>query len=164
MTFLQSHIEQGADLGLLTVILLSCLPPVIRQWALFCYRKLLLIAKGCLSHSDSHSPLLLMSPALVDLGYRLSSTSLSIQTSGEGLESLPTGPVTLTLRFPNGRQEAHCSGTQRTFCPDRTISAFSSIFLTFSKNYGEKMATMHRKKLWWGAVIEGCKFSLSFGH
>lgn len=121
-------------------------------------------AKGCLSHSDSHSPLLLMSPALVDLGYRLSSTSLSIQTSGEGLESLPTGPVTLTLRFPNGRQEAHCSGTQRTFCPDRTISAFSSIFLTFSKNYGEKMATMHRKKLWWGAVIEGCKFSLSFGH
>ena len=52
----------------------------------------------------------------------------------------------LTLYFPHGRQEARCSDTQKTFCSDRAISAFSSIMLAFSKNYGKRLATMHRKK------------------
>lgn len=43
-----------------------------------------------------HHPLLfLMPPALVELGYRSSSTVLSNKEVGKGLESLPEGPSDL---------------------------------------------------------------------
>ena len=69
--------------------------------------------------------------------------------------------------FPHGRQEAYCSGTQRTFSPDRARSALSSIILTFSKNYGKMLATIDRKQQlgWlgvWSDGGQGHKSSLSW--
>ena len=67
---------------------------------------------------------------------------------GQGLESLPSDPVTslrgsrtLTARY------------SETFCPYKATSAFSSSILTVSQNYWKMLATIYRiQQLRWQGV------------